>query len=575
LADERTELASLHAAIAKAKENGLNRTFVRPDGLSLVRHIRFRQLLAFEYERAKVNAPVWVAEISADDVFDLKTTELIRRFAGGEGKLSAAIDAKAMRAAVKRIKSEMRVLVGQPKDADKPIDLFAIHPAFKLERALEIAVAGHAEFGIADERGLTVSKRNLMARTAICRCTVVGDWIEDSASRLAARLRPDGGRDIPDGSETGKLGAAIEVSVNREKVRSFVHIENDARLMQAVALFATPGALAAASRRGLSAEQRTFCAKWFLENRDLATRLGYRVGAEALFAELEKDPGPFRARYGAAPKFAPATSRIWAREKKEDVNFEGVQPKDLIGEARHALVDLTLHSHLVSMPKRRDAFLYLGAYEGAEILHGEVVDVGAWLTKPFLTEARDAAEVQIMQGTNPLAMTAGLVTWRSADGVERQAPLFLAPVELNEATKTISRLSEFVLNWALLRRIAIEFPMLTGSKDDFDALLGDIAFASPLGAVFERVAAAINVGAPVGGKPIIRIDDVSLVGSFDSARSVLERRLNLTAFPDLVDNPVVKLLALGAKAAGKERIVEGEFDPRGRARARTKSRRSR
>ena len=40
-----------------------------------------------------------------------------------------------------------------------------------IEHALEIAVAGRAEFGIADERGLTVTKRNLMARTAICRCT--------------------------------------------------------------------------------------------------------------------------------------------------------------------------------------------------------------------------------------------------------------------------------------------------------------------------------------------------------------------------------------------------------------------
>ena len=149
--------------------------------------------------------------------------------------------------------------------------------------------------------------------------------------------------------ETGKLAAAIELSVNRDKARSLAHQENDARLMEAVALFATPGAMAAAFRRGLSAEQRAFCAEWFAANRDLATRLGYRVGTEALFAELEKDPEPFRARYGAAPKFAPS-SRIWAREKK-DAGFEGIKPDELIQEARHALVDLTLHSHLVSLPK--------------------------------------------------------------------------------------------------------------------------------------------------------------------------------------------------------------------------------
>ena len=44
---------------------------------------------------------------------------------------------------------------------------------------------------------------------------------------------------------------------------------------------------------------------------------------------------------------------------------------------------------------------------------------------------------------------------------------------------------------------------------------------------------------------------------------MLERRLNLSAFPDLETNPVVRLLALGAKATGKDQIVEGEFDPKG------------
>jgi hypothetical protein len=226
-------------------------------------------------------------------------------------------------------------------------------------------------------------------------------------------------------------------------------------------------------------------------------------------------------------------------------------------------MDLTLFSHLVSLPKARDAFLHFGAWQGAEALHTESVDVGQVLTKAFISRARDAAEVQTMQGTNPLAMTAGLVTWKSSDDVERQAPLFLAMISLDETAKTIHRLSDFVLNRALLRRIAIEYPALAGSKDSFDALLGDVAVASPLGAVFERVAAAINVGAPVGGKPILKIEDECLVGVFDSARSVLERRLNLSVFPNLVDNPVVRLLALGAKATGKDRIVEGEFDPKG------------
>ena len=134
----------------------------------------------------------------------------------------------------------------------------------------------------------------------------------------------------------------------------------------------------------------------------------------------------------------------------------------MIEQARHALIDLSLHAHLVSLPKNRDAFLRLGAWEGAETLHGESVEVGQGLTKAFLAEARDAAETQIMQGTNPLAMTAGLVTWRSADGAERQAPLFLAMVELDEPAKVVRRLSDFVVNSALLRRISVDFPALAG-----------------------------------------------------------------------------------------------------------------
>ena len=206
-----------------------------------------------------------------------------------------------------------------------------------------------------------------------------GDWLEDSASRLAARVRHDGGRrqhEAAGRQETGKLAAAIEVSVNRDKARSLAHQENDARLMQAVALFATPGALAAACRRGLSAEQRVFCAKWFLENRDLATRLGYRVGTEALFAELEKDSGTVPRPLRAAAKFAPS-SRIWAREKI-DVGFEGVTPGELIEKRRHALVDLSLAFASVSACRSAATpSCELGAYEGAEALHGESVDVAA------------------------------------------------------------------------------------------------------------------------------------------------------------------------------------------------------
>ena len=305
--------------------------------------------------------------------------------------------------------------------------------------------------------------------------------------------------------------------------------------MQAVAIFATPGAMAAAARRGLSAEQRAFCAEWFAANRDLATRLGYRVGTEALFAELEKDPGPFRARYGAAPKFAPS-SRIWAREKT-DVGFHGVPPIELIEQARHALIDLSLHAHLVSLPKNRDAFLRLGAWEGAELLHGEFVDVGQGLTKAFLAEASDAAEVQVYAGHQPVGDDGGLGDlavgrWRGAPG---------ATVSRHGRAGRGDQDDPSAVGFRLERRAAAPhragFSGVAGSGDSFDALLARRRL---------RFAARRALRPAAGGDQCRRAGrrqaDLAgrrrlLVGSFDSARSVLERRLNLKAFPDLESKP--------------------------------------
>ena len=159
--------------------------------------------------------------------------------------------------------------------------------------------------------------------------------------------------------ETGKLAAAIEMAVNREKARSLAHQENDARLMEAVAMFATPGAMAAAFRRGLSADQRAFCAGWFCANRDLAMRLGYRVGTEAMFAELEKDPGPFRARYGPAPKFSPGRHEF-GRERRKMSALRALSPESslrkptCVGRSQPCI-------RICVAAEEPDAFLDLGA----------------------------------------------------------------------------------------------------------------------------------------------------------------------------------------------------------------------
>jgi hypothetical protein len=316
ISDLLDDVKSAEARIAEADARKAARVKFRferirtPVGeLSKKRYVRVRQALHRVCDEEGIVAPAWVNAISDADIRFARREDLLERYVLSDGGIATAFDTDRRRAIADKLCDILKI---ESDPSEKLDDLRAVNPAFNYERALDIVIAGRAEFGVTDERGASARERHLLASTAWMRCVVRGDWIEDSASRLAARVGHDGGPKSldsmkpPDGMKTGKLAAAIELSVNREKARSFAHEENDARLMQAVAIFATPGAMAAAARRGLSAEQRIFCAEWFAANRDLATQLGYRVGTEALFAELEKDSGLFRARYGAAPKIAPA-----------------------------------------------------------------------------------------------------------------------------------------------------------------------------------------------------------------------------------------------------------------------------
>jgi nucleoside-triphosphatase THEP1 len=556
LQSERAELASLRAKTTKIKETGLKRDFLRPDGLSQIRHHRFRQLLQWEYESAGAATPKWIDEISAEDVANIKTATLIERYVQGDGKLSGLIDPNAMRAAVKRIKSQMAVLMGGGEASEESNDLNAVLAGWDPALAAKEVADWRIEAGVTVENAVTISRRNLLATTSFCCAKIDRDWLDDLALRLVARLRQSDVRPEP---AEGKAASAIEISVGRKKERSLARVENDIRLMEAVAVFATPGAMAAGYWQGLSADEREYCANWFGANRDLVMRLGARVGSTATFRKLKGREEAFRLHYGATSKIEP---RIWAREG-ESVALQAETPRQLIEEARHALVDLSLRSHLVSLPKDRTRFIDLGAWTGNETIQQDGFDVAKLATKTFLSEARDAAEIQVMQGTNPLAMTVGLVSWKSAEGTERQAPLFLAMAEFDETAKTIRRVSDFAVNGALLRRIAIEFPALAGTDDGFESASRKIAFRAPVGDVFAKVVAAVNGRAPQLEKAILRIDDDCLIGSFDSSRAVLERRLNLAAFPHLVENPIVVMLAQGAK----HEIVYGEFDAE-RARSR-------
>ncbi len=192
---------------------------------------------------------------------------------------------------------------GPPRSFKESKDLWAVNPAYDFELALELERAWRAETGVAGPNAVIVGKRHLLMSTAWARCGADGDWLDDSALCLAARLRPsDGGRTSQDGKADikkpfGRAASAIEIALNRDKPRSLAHQENDQRLMDAIEVFATPGAMAYGYRNGLAFKERRFCTEWFSDNRDLVLVLGARVGTAGLFDKVRADPAAFYAEH--------------------------------------------------------------------------------------------------------------------------------------------------------------------------------------------------------------------------------------------------------------------------------------
>ena len=194
------------------------------------------------------------------------------------------------------------------------------------------------------------------------------------------------------------------------------------------------------------------------------------------------------------------------------------------------------------------------------MLHGESVEVGQGLTKAFLAEARDAAEVQIMQGTNPLAMTAGLVTWRSADGVGAPGAAVFAP--WSSSTRRRRRSVGCRISSSTARCCA-------ASRWTFRVLAGRISTALDGEALAARRRRGLRQAARIGQRrrlgrrtADLRIDDVCLVGSFDSARSVPRAPAAICRrFPISRQEPSRRPAGAGApRRPAKTPIVEGEFD---------------
>ena len=549
---ERDSLVQLQLQYKTVKESGLKRNSLDSAGLSPHRHGRFRQLLQHEYRQADIDIPAFVSEISEGDVANIRTSALIERYAVGESRLSGLIGPSQMRAAANRIKTSMDQLNKDRPSSKESKDIWKEHPDWKRENALAIAARARDEFHIASEFAIQVGERNAIVSSNRVAPFSDGFWIDDVASTVADRFfLGDRGRDSADVADA-MAGMAIQTLVNKREANSLSAIENDVRLMHAVAIFATPGAVAHGVAYGLFDVGRKFSNEWFGANRNLISRHYPRIGSAGAFRDVVADPERFReAHAGAAPKIA-QSSRFWGRESSERDLFEKRSAKDLIEQARHDLIDTSLRSALVSMKKSKTDYLDLGAWQKNEAVHADVFDVGDLVSKAFLSEALDAAEIQVMQASNPLAITIGLVTWISADGVFREAPLFLAMASFEAEAKTISRLAPFHLNTAWLRRLSTEYPKLK---------LPEIATEFALGNAPDRVFAAIMAAINSGGdtQPIVRIVDHSYVGVFDSSRSVLERRLNLKSFPELAENAIVGMLAQGAA----HQISYAEYTPPG------------
>ena len=76
-------------------------------------------------------------------------------------------------------------------------------------------------------------------------------------------------------------------------------------------------------------------------------------------------------------------SQFWARRDTEKDLFIKKSSIELIEDARHALIDTSLRSDLVSMPKNRGDFVDLGPWAKSEALHAATFSVGEIVTKDF------------------------------------------------------------------------------------------------------------------------------------------------------------------------------------------------
>jgi len=393
IASAEDRVISIEARAMRRRQERVVRIMTPIGEFAKVRYLRVRQTLSVICEEQSLPKPDWIFAINDGDVRYVNRHTLSENYIMSDSGIAPLLDIGTRKVLVDRFLDLFSEATDDSDKSKNEGNIYAIASGWTPASALEISNQFRSEMGVSAERAIQVGERAMIASTAWSLTQEEGEWLNDSALRLMERVRPI--CDACDGKSDGKsAGATIDVYIKKAMEGSSSQIDNLRFLHDALAVFSTPGAMARAYRSGLDENERKFARSWFHGNRDFAAELGHRVGSTKAFSQVVADADAFRVRhFGAAPKNGPEqTARFWAQEE-DNAAFRTESPDELIEEARNALVDTTLNASLVSMPKTRERFLNLGAWEGNERLHEGVIDVTDHANKAFLVEARDAAEI--------------------------------------------------------------------------------------------------------------------------------------------------------------------------------------
>ena len=499
---------ALDSSIALAATIGLKRVQHSTGEFSVVPATRWKQVIHSVSGKYGVSVPETIRKITADDLIGLSRDELTDRFIRSPAYMAAVLRADQIEAFASDVLALMPVHSEKPDDLDEP------NPDFDPAVVAPILEDWRAELGSQASVALIETRFGPAISSAHARSRIRDNLIASPSLRLMAQLRRHDGGDAAERT----IALALESSIKNKSNAGTSERENNARVLDAVAVFGVPGAIPAGVAHGLNEKDRDFCRDWFGDHRAVPALPPGEMAAAEAFDALKR--GSL-----ATPTSGPKTAPRWSGMIPE-TTFEKVRPEDLIRRASHALMDTRIHSPLVAMPKNREAYIEIGTWNKIAPLMKEGIDIRNHLSKARLSMIEDAEEIEAMQGTNPMAIAIGILTWVHEEK-ERHAPIGILPVSFNQETKRCIPAAKILPNRALIERLKQE-------GADIDIEVGD---------EIDIVPKVRIINDP--NKIIGECSEECVIGSFNSSRAVLQRRLDLGVFPALLGNPIVRLLAQG------------------------------